>query len=81
MTIDRLTPGQIRGARAMLDWSMIDLARAVRMSVSTIKRVEDGRPETVSDRVVAVIRAGLEAEGVRFLPDDGYGPGMRLPAR
>ena len=65
----------------MLDWSMIDLARAVRMSVSTIKRVEDGRPETVSDRVVAVIRAGLEAEGVRFLPDDGYGPGMRLPAR
>ena len=81
MTVDRLTPGQIRGARAMLDWSMIDLARAVRMSVSTIKRIEDGRPETVSDRVVAVIRAGLEAEGVRFLPDDGYGPGMRLPAR
>ena len=65
----------------MLDWSMVDLARAVRISVSTIKRIESGDPETGSDRVVAMIRGGLEAEGVRFLPDDGNGPGLRLQAR
>lgn len=80
--LDRPTPTQIRGARAMLDWSMVDLANAARVSVSTVKRIEDGSSESGSDRVFALIQDALETEGARFLPDDGDGPGVRLsPAR
>ena len=78
---DRLTPAQIRGARGMLNWSMLDLAKAARVSVSTIKRFEDGNSESGSDRIFALIREAIEAEGVCFLPDGGDGPGIRLKPR
>ena len=65
----------------MLDWSMVALARAARVSVSTIKRIEDEGPQPVSDAVLARIREALEAEGVHLLADDGRGPGVRLRAR
>ena len=64
----------------MLGWSMVVLAKAARVSVSTIKRVEDGSPQPVSDSVFAVIRDALETEGVRFLADDGEGIGVQLRA-
>ncbi len=57
---------------------MLDLAKAARVSISTIKRVEHGNSESGSDRIFALIQAAIEAEGVRFLPDSGDGPGMRL---
>lgn len=75
-----ILPAQIRAARAMLDWSMTDLAKAARVSVSTVKRVEDGGPQLVSAGTVSLIRDALETEGVRFLNDDGNGPGIRLRA-
>ena len=74
-------PAQIRAARAMLGWSMTDLAKAARVSVSTVKRVEDAGPQPVSEGTVGMIRDALETEGVRFLPDDGNGPGLRVRAR
>ena len=73
-----LYPSQVRGARGMLNWSMLELAKAAQVSVSTIKRVEDGAAQSVSDKTMALIRDALELEGVRFLVDDGTGPGMRL---
>ena len=78
---DRLSPAQIRGARAMLGWSMVDLARATRVSVSTVKRFENERSAPVSDGAVALMQDALETEGVCFLPDDGFGPGVRLQRR
>ena len=72
-----VTPVQIRGARAMLGWSLVDLAKAARVSVATLKRVEDGAEHPS----LGVIRDTLETEGVSFLQDDGSGPGMRLRAR
>ena len=78
---DRLTPTQIRAARAMLGWSMVALAKAARVSVSTVKRAEDEGPQPVSDAILAAIRDALETEGVRFLADDGEGLGVRLRAR
>jgi hypothetical protein len=43
-----MSPAQVRGARGMLDWSMLDLAAAAQVSVSTIKRIEDGAENTSS---------------------------------
>ena len=78
---DRLTPTQIRAARAMLGWSMVVLAKAARVSISTIKRVEDDGPQPVSGAILAMIRDAMETEGVRFLADDGNGLGVRLRGR
>lgn len=62
----------------MLGWSMVALARAARVSISVIKRAEDEGPQPVSDAILGVIRDALETERVRFLTDDGNGPGVRL---
>lgn len=62
----------------MLGLSMVELAQAARLSVSTVKRVEDGGPARISDDAVAQIRDALEVRGVRFLPEDGEGPGLRF---
>ena len=75
-----ILPFQIRAARAMLGWSVIDLARAARLSVSTIKRMEDNLFQLVTEASVRMMQDALETEGVRFLPDDGNGPGLRLRA-
>ncbi len=76
-----IAPVQIRAARAMLDWSMTDLSRAAGVSVSTIKRFEDGRSAPVSDDTVAKMQGAVEAQGVRFLADDGNGLGVRFRRR
>lgn len=76
-----IAPVQIRAARAMLDWSMTDLSKAAGVSVSTIKRFEDGRSAPVSDDTVAKMQGAVEAQGVRFLADDGNGLGVRFRRR
>lgn len=76
-----ITPAQIRGARGMLDWSMMDLAKASGVSVSTVKRVGDGRMAMVSTAMVGQIRGAFEAAGVEFLGDEGSGSGVMLKPR
>ncbi len=76
-----ITPAQIRGARGMLNWSMLDLARASGVSVSTVKRVGDGRMAVVSPAMIGQIHKAFRAAGVEFLGDEGNGPGMRLKPR
>lgn len=73
-----LSPAQVRAARAMLQWSMLKLADKARVSVSTVKRFEDGQGAPAS---VGLLRDALETEGVRFLDDDGDGPGLRHEGR
>lgn len=72
-----LLPSQIRAARGMLDWSMVDLSKAARISVSMVQRFESSGNPLVSEDVVALMQDALETEGVRFLSDDGAGPGVR----
>lgn len=72
-----LLPAQIRAARGMLDWSMVDLSRAARISVSMVQRFESSSDPLVAEDVVALMQDALETEGVRFLRDDGDGPGVR----
>jgi DNA-binding XRE family transcriptional regulator len=70
---------QIKAARALLAWSQEQLAKAVGVSLPTIKRLEaqdgplGGRSET-GDK----IRAGLETAGVEFINANGAGEGVRL---
>lgn len=62
----------------MLGWSMMDLAKAADVSISTIKRIEFTLPQPVSGFMVITVRETMEAAGVMFLPDDGNGLGVRI---
>ena len=73
-----ISSSQVRAARGMLDWSMIRLAKAAGVSISTVKRFEDEQAAPTSESTEATIRHALEIAGIRFLPDDGTGPGLRL---
>jgi hypothetical protein len=75
------SPEQIRAARGMLDWSILDLANAARVSVSTVPRVEAGGQVPASERSLAKIQCALEGAGVHFLANDGDGYGLRLKKR
>ena len=70
---------QLRAARALLRWSAVDLAKASKVGVATIRRVEiiDGDIPVTPANELAVRRA-LEAAGVEFIDGNGGGAGVRL---
>lgn len=77
-----LTAGQLRAARALLDWSQAKLAEKTKLSVLTIRRMEGSRgPSGSTEANVEAVRRALEAAGVIFLAPkankDG-GAGVRL---
>ena len=76
---DTIDDARIRGARAMLDLSMVDLAKSAGVSVATVRRMQDGEPATVA--AFDAVQHALEAEGALFLDDDGAGPGVRARKR
>ncbi|UWU66930.1 transcriptional regulator [Bradyrhizobium sp. NC92] len=76
---NRIVSAQLRAARALLRWSALDLARASKVGVATIRRVEvlDGElPVTVANE--QALRRALEGAGVEFIDGNGGGPGVRL---
>lgn len=75
----KISSAQLRAARALLRWSAVDLAKASKVGVATIRRVEtiDGSiPVTAANE--AALRAALEAAGVEFIDENGGGAGVRL---
>ena len=66
--MEGMTPEQCRAARAWVDWSQDDLARAASVSLSTVRDFEKGRRAPIANNLAA-IRAALEARGARFLGD------------
>jgi hypothetical protein len=66
---ERVTGHHMRAARALLDWSMTDLATVSGLSFSTIRRLEDGAEGAERSRHAAV--AALRAAGIRFSLVDG----------
>jgi transcriptional regulator with XRE-family HTH domain len=72
-----VAPGQCRGARGILDWSMERLAEASGLPRRTLIRFEAGEG-TPRASTLAAIRAALEAAGVEFIPENGGGAGVRL---
>ena len=77
-----LSSAQIRAGRALLRWSVQDLARASALGVNTIRRAEVAEEGTsltaANDRA---IRRALETAGVEFIDENGGGPGVRLRKR
>jgi PAS domain S-box-containing protein len=57
----------IRSARAMLNWSIPDLAAAAEVSGSSIKRFEESGGAALRPRTRAAIRNALEAAGITFV--------------
>jgi transcriptional regulator with XRE-family HTH domain len=75
-----LTAGQIRAARAMLDWKQSELARAAGVAEVTIKKIERGGIDPRASTLDALQRA-FEKAGILFLePGDTRdgGEGLRL---
>ncbi len=77
-----LTAAQIRAARALLSWSQPALAKASRVSLPTIVRMESAvGPGRSSAANVEAVQRALENAGVMFLEADdagAVGPGVRL---
>ena len=69
-----MTSAQIRAARALLNWTIQELAEKVGVDHNTIAQIEAGR--YASDETLAIIRRVLEAAGVEFT--NGRWPGVRF---
>lgn len=61
---------QIRAARALLNWSQVDLARAADIATSSIKNVEN-ESATARKETLAQIAEAFDLNGVEFLPASG----------
>ena len=74
----RITGAQIRAARGLLRWSVMDLAHAAGISRATIRRLEelDGAPSH-DDPALPSIEAALAGAGVEFMFPEAGKPGVR----
>lgn len=78
-----ITAGQLRAARALLQFDQRQLAERAGVSLPTIQRMEasDGVVRGVIDTLMKVVHA-LEAEGIELIgenqPSIGTGRGVRL---
>lgn len=62
-----VTPEGCRGGRAILKWSMRELAQRSGVAWTTVNRLEAGAP--ARDTTAAKILAAFEAEGVELIAD------------
>jgi transcriptional regulator with XRE-family HTH domain len=76
---EKISGAQMRAARALLRWTALDLAKASKVGVATIRRVEviDGEISATAANQAALRRA-LEYAGVEFIDENGGGAGVRL---
>ena len=72
-----MKPVQCKMARAAVDWSVADLAKAAQVPVDMIARLELG--DAVEARMHDHAKRALEAQGLEFI--DGGEPGVKLKAK
>jgi transcriptional regulator with XRE-family HTH domain len=75
------TGHQIKAARAMLGWSLGELAKRTGVSYATVHRAEAAGEKipTVQGNNLAAIEGALTAAGVQFIDEDPTGGrGVRL---
>ena len=75
-----LQTAQIRAARALVGWNQSDLAKAAKVNVATIRRIE-GKAGPVMAYVSTLMRiqSAFEQAGIRFLNKNSEGGiGVRL---
>ena len=73
----KLTPAHVRAARALLDLTQADLAKASGVAQITIRRFEKNQVTPSEDTLVR-LQAYFELRRVRFF--NGGSPGVRLAA-
>jgi PAS domain-containing protein len=74
----RVTGAQIRAARGLLRWSVIDLAGATGVSRATIRRLEEVDGLSSGDESILLsIEAALSKAGVEFFFSEAGKPGVR----
>lgn len=71
-----MTKEQCRAARALLGWSLDELAKQAEIGRNAIHMFEAGN-RTPHRATIKSLRFALEQAGVEFL-DNGKGPGVRL---
>lgn len=77
----RLTTQQVRGARAMLGWTIDRLSEEADLSPSTVARIEDAaRIDSVRPSKVDAARRAFERNGVIFTWTTGTRGGLSLRA-
>jgi hypothetical protein len=77
--VKKISSAQMRAARTLLRWTALDLARASRVGVATIRRAEvaEGEiPVTLANE--AALRLALESAGIDFIEENGGGEGVRF---
>jgi transcriptional regulator with XRE-family HTH domain len=76
-----LQSSQIRAARALLGWRQEDLAKASKVGLATIARIEQGKGVVQGNfSTIMKIQQTLERAGISFIADPGGGTGVRLAA-
>lgn len=79
MSCKVVSGAQIRAARGLLGWSSQKLAKKSGVGWSTIKRFEDALAVPRSRAgTLERVQQSLEAQGIVFLGDPVYSPGVRL---
>ncbi len=76
-----LSGAQIRAARALMNWSAVELAQNSSVGVNTIRRAEVAWETSLTVANDLAIRRALESAGVEFIDENGGGPGVRLRKR
>jgi predicted transcriptional regulator len=67
-----LQAGQIRAARAFLAWRQQDLAKAAKIGLATIARIEQGEgPAQGHVSTIIRIQEALERAGIHFTEEGG----------
>ncbi len=62
----KLQSPHIRAARTLLNWTVEDLAREARVSVSSVSRLESSRGNTVRDPIIQSVKRVFMNHGVTF---------------
>ena len=75
-----VTRAQVRMARAALNWSVRDLAKAAQIHRNTVTNIETGRYAGDAATLAAIVGT-LKRAGVEFIDENGGGPGVRLRKR
>ena len=75
-----MSSSQCRAARALLGITQPALAELASLGLSTVVDFEKGRRQ-VSDAAIHSLQQALEQAGVKFIPENGGGVGVRLKSR
>ena len=71
-----MNANQMRAARAMLGWTVRELAAKADVTPNTVSRLENGGDGKAS--TLQAVQDVLEKAGIVFTPKNGNGPGVAV---